>query len=1531
MLAFQNILSKFRSPETSEHHKGDQFELLMKRFLKTDPTYAPVLEKVWLWQDFPFKGDFGGKDIGIDLVALTNEGGYWAIQCKCYAENAYIDKGAIDSFLATAGKRFKDEDGKWTNFSHSLILSTSDNWSANAELAIQNQTPPVSIFKLGDLEASTVNWQVLLEGKSGEAARIKRYPLREHQKIALDNSHEHFKVSDRGRLIMACGTGKTFTSLRIAEHETKGSGLVLFMVPSIALLGQTLREWCNQSQEPINSICVCSDSSVSKKRAVDDDGEERTEFLALPASTDVKEIAKRLEYHVTNSKGLTVVFSTYQSIDVIVDVQKKYKKEFDLIICDEAHRTTGVSLKNEKGEYDESAFVKIHDNANIKGKKRLYMTATPRLYRIEAKEKAKESEAILCSMDDTSIYGHEIYRIGFGEAVQKDLLSDYKVLVLTVSEDQVDPSMRNILSGANEFDTEEAAKFIGCVNALSKRIIGDNGVTKSTDPEPMKRAVAFCASIKSSKRARDLFNQCQKAYYDTLTPEAREEIVCVEAEHVDGGMSANEREKHLTWLKSDNIPNGCRILTNARCLSEGVDVPSLDAILFLSARNSQVDVVQSVGRVMRKAPYKKYGYIIIPVVIPSGADAEAAMDDNDRFKVVWTVLNALRAHDERFEAQINKIDLNKSKITGKGGETVIGGVPDGDGSDKRNPVENFQLSIPFMDFQGAIFARMVQKVGDRRYWENWAQSVAKLAQEHIARITKLVAKGESKVLFGLFVEDLRKNINGSISQTDAIEMLAQHIITQPVFNALFEGYEFSKNNPISKSMQDMLNHLEDRGVDSKDETLERFYESVRMRAAGIDNATGKQRVIIELYDKFFKTAFPKTVEKLGIVYTPVEVVDFIIKSVADVLQNEFGRSLADENVHILDPFTGTGTFMVRLMQSGLIPAKLLEKKYKSELHANEIVLLAYYIASVNIENAFHDITGRTDFLPFDGICLTDTFQLGESGDSDFIDKMFPENSKRVRAQKKAPLRIIIGNPPYSVGQKSANDNAQNQKYLSLDQRIADTYVAGTNATNKNSVYDSYIKAFRWSSDRLDPKHGGIIAFVSNGGWIDGNAMNGFRKCLEKEFSSIYVFDLRGNCRTSGELRQREAGNVFGLGSRTPISVTLLIKNPASTKEKADIFYHDIGDYHSREDKLKIIHDFGSVVHPTMEWKKLEPDENGDWLSQRDSAFQGYIPIEAESKLDEKSKSVFTIHSRGLATARDAWCYNSSKPALKSNINYNIQTYNSSLRELNKKRAVNPKTILDDVIEYDSTKISWNRSLKQELERGNAIHFSPDSIRIAHYRPFFKQFAYFNKQLNDMTYFLPKIYPKQNCDNLLICLSSEGSSNGLTALIVDSLPDLHLAGDTQCFPLYYYVEKASNRKNDLFENTDNEDLLQKKDAISRFIFDLAKEKYGHKTTREDIFYYVYGILHSPEYRTKYAADLKKSLPRIPLVDKVEDFKAFSKAGRDLADLHLNYETIKPYDKVKVSGIESGNFHVDKMRFPKKDQKGTIIYNSSVTAP
>jgi len=1212
------------------------------------------------------------------------------------------------------------------------------------------------------------------------------------------------------------------------------------------------------------------------------------------------------------------------------------------------------------------------------------MTATPRYYNDNAKATAKDKDLVLWSMNNPDYYGEEFFRIGFGRAVREGLLTDYKVLVLTISEDDIPDSILEDVKDKQqkEIKMDDASKLIGCINGLSKRIKGDKGVTKEADPVLMRRAVAFCSTINPSERGSGISSKgfaavmptMVRKYKESLSEEVREEVVDIEVQHVDGGMNAATREEKIAWLKEETgNPNECRILSNVRCLSEGVDVPALDAVLFVAARNSEVDVVQSVGRVMRTfhkgaSDEKKYGYIIVPVVVPADVEPEKAMEDNERFSVVWKILNALRAHDDEFNATVNKIHLNKVKPP----KVVVAGIPQGSGrmhgkdwmldpqdqqtgaTELSNEEIARQLELRFGSLQDGIYAKMVEKVGDRLYWENWAREIGLIAQKFIERIARVVKEGSHKEAFVEFLNGLQKSLNPSIDEGQAVEMLAQHMITRPVFDALFKDYQFVKNNAVSRSMQRMLELLESEAMEKDTEVLNKFYENVRMNVGDIDNLEGKQMLIKNLYEKFFKGAFPKTVDKLGIVYTPVECVDFIIHSVDDILRKEFDCSLSDENVHILDPFTGTGTFITRLLQSGLIRPEDLERKYKNEIHCNELVLLAYYIADVNIESVFHSLVKRDTYLPFEGICLTDTFQTTENEENVLDQTWFPENAANVDKQKKAPVRVIMGNPPYSVGQKSANDNAQNLSYAHLDKRIAETYAKAAQATNKNSLYDSYIKAFRWASDRIaDCKDGGVVAFISNGAWIDGNAQEGFRKCLEGEYSSVYVLNLRGNQRTSGELSRKEGGKIFGSGSRTPISITFLVKNPEK-KGKATIQYHDIGDYLSREQKLKKISEFDSVDSSKLQWEIVAPNEKGDWINQRGDVFDSLILLGDKDNKANKLTLFNAVYARGIGSSRDSWAYNYSRQKMLESMRRSNEFYNEQRLKYQEYKRYNPNIDVVSFIDNDPLKISWSRAYRQDVEKNREHFYDVKYASIGLYRPFSKQNLYFDKTvLNDVGPIF-NMFPTSIHQNLVICVSGLGGTKNNSTLITNCIPDLNcLDAGTQCFPLYWYEENKNKQQTLSLFDTESSDDYIRRDGITDWILKEVRTRFGNarKITKETIFYYVYGLLHSPKYREAFAADLKKSLPRIPIVEDIDAFLDFSYAGKQLANLHLNYEEIPANEGVTVIGdrqkeeapdgrmiagttdlyaikVDYKYYEVEKMRFPKKGQKDTIIYNSSI---
>lgn len=1479
--SFDKIIFNLEREDMAQRDRGTLFELLVTAYLKKEPMYARLFDEVWMLADVPEEYGVPKRDTGVDLVARNRETGeLFAIQCKYYSKNTSIQKSHIDSFLNEVGKSY---------YAEGIIVTSTDKWSDNANDALLNRNKNIARIGLSQLRDSEIDWsQFSFEKPQTIALKSPKQP-RSHQIPAIEAVVGGFETADRGKLIMAPGTGKTYTSMVIAEkmaEQKNGPFRVLYLVPSIQLLSQSLRGWTADSKyrHNMDTFAVCSDRKVTKKVKGENEFEDiAAADLGYPATTDYEKLLERQKVidSADNQSKFLVVFSTYQSIDVIIEAQKNGFYEFDLVVCDEAHRTTGAT---EAGK-EASAFVKVHSDNNIKAKKRLYQTATPRIYGEDAKKKADEMSVVIADMNDEGTYGKEFHRIGFGDAVNKGILTDYKVMVLAVDEEMIARSFQNML--ANKRDTElefdDVTKIIGCWNGLIKRQSNSNVISAN----PMQRAIAFTGTIRESKLIKDMFTEVVDMYINTSGDQR--EPVRVEIEHADGSMNALQKNEKISWLKSEVPANTCRILSNARFLTEGVDVPDLDAVMFLKPRKSRIDIAQAVGRVMRKAPGKDYGYVILPIGIPAGVDENSVLDKNEKYQVVWDVLNALRSIDERFDATINKLELNKKKpeqlqVIG------VGSAPDeGEGGFVVAEPSSEQLALgldeeDFSDIERAIYGKIVKKVGNVRYWEDWAKDVSEIAQQHMMRIRVMLEDTNSEAYraFQKFTSGLRHNINGGISDQQAIEMLAQHLITKPVFEALFDSYSFATDNPVSQAMDAVLKVMEEQGLVKEQERLQGFYESVRVRAEGIDNLKAKQNIIIQLYDKFFKVGFKETTERLGIVFTPVEVVDFIIHSVDDVLEKHFGKSISDEGIHILDPFTGTGTFIVRLLQSGLVSKEDLLRKYMQELHANEIVLLSYYIAAINIEETFHSIM-KGDYKPFNGIVLTDTFDSTEKEDS-FDDELFGENNERLERQQKEPIFAIIGNPPYSVGQNNANNNNQNQYYPRLDNSIDLTYAKYSKANLKKSLYDSYIKAFRWSSDRIGKK--GVIGFVTNGSFIDSNSTDGLRKCWYDEFNYIYVFNLRGDQRTIGEKSRQEGGKIFGSGSRTPIAITLLVKDGT---ENHKLYYHDIGDYLSREQKLTIISELNSISG--INWTEIHPDSNNDWINQRDLNYDNF---------DAMDGKVFISKAIGVSTNRDAWVYGYSQENVVKNAKRMVENYNSEVVRLSSIKEVREKV---NQTNNSGDFVKWTRGLKQKLAKSEQITLN-DNVIQSMYRPYVMKWLYYDKNIVEMPGRYHSLFGSKN---KVIYVTGAGASRDFSCLIVDKIPNLDLMEKGQGF---YRYDNSSQTDALLIDTSNLNDSFIDKLNLSE----------------DEVFNYVYGVLHSKEYRVNYANDLKKTLPRIPILANKEQFVEI---GRKLADLHLNYENVEPYSEVVIEGKSNPSYKVIKMKHPKRGVLDKIVFNTDIT--
>jgi predicted helicase len=1467
---------------------------------------------------------------------LDEDGSYWAIQAKCYSKPKLAEHDVSTFYMnALADPQYQ----------HYMLADTVDAYTSNLEDFMTSHPDLDQVrLDLDTIRSANLDWQSFQEGSP--SPKRATYDPRPHQRDAIDAVKRELGAADRCSLVMACGTGKTLTALRLSEELIGNGGTVLFLAPSISLVSQSMRDWVNQVRDRINLYVVCSDGKASK--LAKDESYGQLSDIPFPATTNPLTVSQRFR---KRDDALNVIFSTYQSIQVIHDAQEQGLFDFDLTICDEAHRTTGVMD-------GEATFQKIHDPGFIRSAKRLYMTATPRIYDEGAKSKAHGGAVEVASMDDETVYGKVAYRLSFGMAVEKRLLTDYKIVVMQVSEEMMGRPMqaRYGIEGS-EVPLDDAAKFVGCWKALFDRqhaqgvdqLVHSGKHTAHVGNDDSKRvlhhAIAFAPSIRASKALSNKFRTVIEDYTRSLEPTSENKAmvaeghdVQVEIDHVDGGMDAQTRRTKLDWLAAGTEGNECHILSNARCLAEGIDVPDLDAVMYLSARRSRVDIIQSVGRVMRKAEGKEYGYIIIPVVVPIGADPDTILSSGV-YDVVWDVVRALRSHDERLDAVINAaalgdteslkrivevevLDKSKLRLHAKHTDTAnkghigdrdqseTGGRDETDSSDAVQP----ELDLALGELARGINAEIVRRCGSKIYWGEWTDDIASITQHRAEQIAALADTTEAKPAFEEFVQGLRDSLNPGYLETEAIAILAQHEITKPIFQTLFTSKKVLEGNPIVQGLDRALDNLYQVGLSETidNPTLRELYASVRLSVAQVQSDAAKQNLIKEIYNEFFTKAFKDTADSLGIVYTPVEVADAQLHMVQRALQHDFHQSLGTRGVHVLDGFAGTGTYISRLIEDAtLISDQDLPYKYEHDLHSNEIVPLAATIMSVNIEQSYHKRMGG-DYQPFPGALLTDTFQMDEDADT-LDDTVFTENTERVRQQKALPIKVIIGNPPYRAGD-SGNTGNQNTKYATLDKRVETTYVAQSEATNNNSLYDHYIRAFRWASDRIGES--GIVCFVSNGGWLTGNAAAGVRRCFTEEFSSIRVYNLRGNQRTSGEESRKEGGKIFASGSRATIAITLLVKNPESGEHGA-IYYHDIGDYLTREQKLDIL---TQANQNDPEWMQLTQDKHGDWLDKRDDAYDDFIPVGVQEGVKKLPTGLFTIWSRGLESDRDSYVYNYSSKNVETSAKETIQEYNLQMSLPLEDRCMSGGI--------------WSRTLKGKLLRSTAIQYAPDAIRTTYYRPFCKQYAYFSSSLIDYPGMHLSAFPLENSENMEIAISGINAPYDFSALIYNKAPSLTpYAGNGQCFPLYWYETASVPRdRSDLHvqdtlfggqpgaleleyeaQSDESETKMVRHSAITDAGLGVFRSAYpGLRISKSDIFYYVYGVLHSPEYRGRFASNLSKELPRIPLA---KDFKAFMQAGRKLAHLHVDYEELEPWNVMEV-GDKTNPGRTVKMRYPNK---------------
>jgi len=1507
----------------SPQEAGRLFERLVRKILKElHPIWSQEFVDVVPWSEHATREGLRATDIGVDLVGYGKDGKVYAIQVKLWDKPlSWKDLGSF------VGVVKHPEYG----FDHGLVVAPR---GVTQEAERQLQGLPITILSeealLEDLDLES-----LAPDRPEEARRRGKKALRKYQQEALGEVAKAFleKGLPRGKLIMPPGTGKTLVALKIAEKVAGPGGRVLFLAPSIALLDQSLRAWAAEASLPLRLFAVVSDTGVGK---TSEDDLSALSLLSIPPTTEPEELAS--EAKTESQEALTVVFSTYQSVEVLERAQKEHGlPPFDLMILDEAHRTATVRA----GE--ESPFTKVHHDHYVKARHRLYMTATPRIWEVEGngeggqgkkagkkKDPQKEAslplldlsasptedstapegvELLVYSMDNEEVYGPTLYEYTFTRAVKEGHLSDYKVIVFSVAE-EAQKDLASYLQGPEALKVEEALKALGLWKVLQGEVRDEEGnPMRGLD---LRRVIAFHGRVAESKRMEEEFAKVALAAQQAgLLPE---ELRRVEVRHIDGQMSAYDRKRLLDWLR-ESVPEGeVRLLTNAKVLTEGIDVPALDAVAFMRPRDSVVDVVQAVGRAMRKAPGKEYGYVVLPVVV-RGQDEEREIEESG-YRAVWQVLSALRSVDKSFEARMRAalVRLSGKGEGGEGGEAREGVAVIGEGS--ASPVVmDVLLEDPNLrqKVTRGLAGKLVKRLAlGRKYLENWAQDVARVARV-LEQQVRAMAERDLKVKekLGKLLAALRAFTNESVTEDEAILMLVQHALTKPIFDALFGELLKEREDPVSRALDELFQEF--RGfLDREGEALKDFYEEMRLKALGLTDEAERADFLRRLYSNFFARAFPQVADQVGIAYTPVELVDFLVRSADELARKHFGRGLDGEKVFILEPFAGTGTFVTRILhqvdeRGGAEAVK--GKLERGEIWANEILLLPYYVLRANVENTALALTG--EYVPFKGALLADSFRLAElwysKGEFGLI-PLFPEEyGEALNEQLKAPIQVVLSNPPWRARVEKEGEGKKNPVYRKVRERVEATYVrrakelpiGGTKpkGENLNSLYDQYIQALRVASDRIGEE--GIVAFVTNNGWLENVVTRGLRASLAEEFAEVYVYDLRGDAREKGEAWKKEGGKVFGQASRAGVCLLLLVKRK-DHKGIGKVHLYRVGDGLSREAKLALVKGHGSVSG--VPWQEV-PYE--DWVGRLTPGFSGMLP------LDE----VFEVRSLGVATHRDAYAFNPSRAELERHMRRLISTYNEHVR---RKKGGKLEKLEDDV-----SLIKWDRELIRYLESMREASFEESGqVYEALYRPFVPMYLYLSRTFNSMVYQLPRIWPAPEAENLAIAVTGKGS-NAFSAVATRRVVDVNFFTPTQLYPLYHYPENGplgghSERKLNL-----KEEFLRK-----------LGEVLGRPVSPEEAFAYIYAVVSHPLYAERFAKDLKMDLPRVPLPQDPELFAELAEGGLELIRLHTDYETLPPWSPVPLRVEEEKEapedpyerYRVERMKLDK--ERGILLYNDWV---
>ena len=1382
MLFEPEVFKALRTVSDSPQERGRIFERVMRAAFERNPQYSDRFVQVWLWADWPGRALLGyGGDSGVDLVAKEFDGGVCAIQCKLYDTGSKVPSSDIDSFLAEAGK---------APFTSSLLVTTG-GLTAQSWSKIEQATKRCEVLSGYELDRWPVRWSECFEDPDAMEFGERAEP-RSDQVEALDKIAKGFDENDRGQVHMPCGTGKSLVALWAAEQQVGRGGRVLYLMPSIALMAQTMRVWAAHRSLPHRYGAVCSDVTTGRRASATKS--DLAELLA-PPSTNRDQIAVTLQTPVTD-EAMHVWFCTYQSVPVLSQVLAEHAPEivFDLVVCDEAHRTTGIGAAAK--EASASAFVMVHSDEHVPAAKRLYQTATPRVFTERQRRKIEERVAAglgsaddSYSMDDESVFGPVFYEMSFVEAIERDLVSDYRVLVVGVNEREA------ALHGAGKrvteitasdrarkakVDSDYATKLLGCWDAMAtpESQIRALGTVAGEIPDDaahrhLRTAIAFTNTVRSSQAcSEDAYfadEGLEGRLWESIASDVREanpgrKFLSIDVDHVDGTTRAVARSEALSALERQSRdttgPPRCRVISNAQLFTEGVDVPALDSVVFLEPRRSPVQVTQAVGRAMRRAEGKDFGYVVIPVIVPEGSEmTDGEVLDSSDFKTVWEVVRALRSHDERVDYWVNDPRV---------ASPIILHPPrreDPEVVTESEIAEQGELRLKVIRrLEDAVASKIVQECGDRQMWPTWGQRAADVCARVERKTGALIAEPSCRAAFEGFLAAMREAVGAHLTHAEAQQMVAHHVVTIPVFDHLFTDAQFAARNPISRAINRFLDALAaahaastaDPDASSADRVfgdllvpLARSYRTMQRMLENTHSAAETVDLLRQIYEGFFKHAMKDTVKRLGIVYTPVEIVDFMLRSADAACRKHFGHGLTAENVHALDPFTGTGTFLHRLLTaartdgSPLIEDSDLARKYTGnchhgtpgscagkadheyctppELHANEVVLLAYYIAALKIEAAAAERGIDTDYRQYRGIVFGNTFSSDARQGSI---PGFDDNSARARAQSLLPIRVIVANPPWSSGQKSAGDDNPNIEYPEIEQRVRDTYGVKhrevTGGAMGPAAGNLYVEALRWASDRIQRTNGaenpGIVAFVHPNSLSNAPSLTGARAALRDEFSAIYVINLRGDAMKSGEEFRAEGDKVFGQHSRNGVQITLLVRDPKRIDAgPATLQYAEVPARSTLDEKFRWLQDLGDI--DSSQFDQVPVNDAHDWVNITDGSFQGLLPICASGQ--DKDAAAVRRHELGVKTNLDAYVYSFSRDALATKVNRLIDAYEDARRQY-----------VEQGMRFDSltrnsnpSAIRWTAALKQALKRKDKIEFAPERIRRVLYRPFVTLWLY----------------------------------------------------------------------------------------------------------------------------------------------------------------------------------------------------------------